>query len=132
MPFFSPRVLALVWTACIVVGLTLPGTALPSTNLWEFDKLIHAGLFFVLTLLWLSALTRGRLDRGMAVLAVILAFSVLTELYQGMLPFGRQADMLDAAADSAGAVVGFALWFPARKLMDRWSERTRHPSVQKS
>ena len=132
MPFFSPRVLALTWTVCIVVGLTLPGSAMPSTRLWEFDKLIHAGLFFVLTLLWLSALTRGRLDREVAVLAVILAFSVLTELYQGMLPFGRQADMLDAAADSAGAVAGFALWFPARKLMDRWSERTRHPSVQKS
>lgn len=132
MRLLSPRLLALIWTACIVVGLTLPGSAMPSTRLWEFDKLIHAGLFFVLTLLWLPALTRGRLDRGLAVLAVILAFSVLTELYQGMLPFGRQADMLDAAADSVGAAVGFLLWLPVRKLMDRWSERTRHPSVQKS
>lgn len=131
MRLFSPRLLALIWTACIVVGLTLPGSAMPSNRLWEFDKIIHAGLFFVLTLLWLSALTRGRLDRGLAVLAVILAFSVLTELYQGMLPFGRQADMLDAAADSVGAAIGFVLWVPLRQGMDRWSERTRRPSVQK-
>lgn len=131
MRLFSPRLLALIWTACIVVGLTLPGSAMPSTRLWEFDKLIHAGLFFVLILLWLPALTRGRLDRGLGVLAVILAFSVLTELYQGMLPFGRQADMLDAAADSVGAAIGFVLWVPLRKAMDRWSERTRRRSVQK-
>lgn len=131
MSFFSPRFLALVWTACIVVGLTLPGSAMPISGLFEFDKLIHLGLFLVLALLWLPALSGGRIDRGMAILAVILAFSVVSEIYQGILPFGRQADMLDAAADSVGAVAGFVIWLPLRARMQRWAERTRQASVQK-
>jgi VanZ family protein len=132
MSLFSPRLLALVWTVCIVVGLTLPGSTMPSTWLFEFDKIIHLGLFLVLALLWLPALSGGRFDRGMAVLAVILAFSVLSEIYQGMLPFGRQADMLDAAADSAGALAGFLIWLLLRKPMQRWAERSGKASVQKS
>ncbi|MDA0874280.1 MAG: VanZ family protein [Bacteroidetes bacterium] len=125
MSLLSPRVLALVWTLCIVVGLTLPGSALPSARLFEFDKLIHAGLFLVLALLWLSAFSRGRVDKGLAILAIILAFSVFTELYQGWLPFGRRADMLDAAADSVGATIGFIVWLPLRRRLETWAERSR-------
>ncbi len=126
----SPRFLAVLWTMLIMVGLTLPGSQLPQSSLLEFDKLIHGGLFLVLTLLWLVAISKGEVGPGVAVLTIILAFSVLSELYQGWLPFGRHADFLDSAADAAGAVIGFVVWLPLRDRLNRWSERGRGRSVE--
>lgn len=131
MVLFSPRVLAPLWTILIFIGLSLPGSRLPDSSVLEFDKLIHFGLFFVLTLLWLAAISRGRIGPGLAVLTIILAFSVLSELYQAWLPFGRTADFLDSAADALGAVTGFLLWLPLRHHLLTWSERSRHQSVEK-
>lgn len=131
MVLFSPRFLAPLWTLLIIVGLSLPGSRLPDSSLLEYDKLIHGGLFFILTVLWLAAASRGRVDAGVAILVVILAFSVLSELYQAWLPFGRHADFLDSAADAFGALAGFATWFLVRQRLEAWSERSRKPSIQK-
>ena len=131
MRLFSPRVLAVLWTTFILVGLTLPGSTFPQSRLLEFDKLVHLVLFMVLALLWLPALSRGRFDRGLAILSMLVAFSILTEIYQGLLPFGRQADMLDAAADAVGALVGFVVWLIARRPLSNWEERTRRETVEK-
>lgn len=131
MRLFSPRVLAVLWTTFILVGLTLPGSTFPQSRLLELDKLVHLVLFMVLALLWLPALSRGRFDRGLAILSMLVAFSVLTEIYQGLLPFGRQADMLDAAADAVGALVGFVAWLMARRPLSNWEERTRRETVEK-
>jgi len=102
--------LATVWTLVIVVGLTLPGKSLPAGSLFEFDKAIHFGLFFVLTLLWLEALAIGRISRALPIFAAIVVFSFLSEVYQQLLPFERTADVFDAVADSIGAAVGLATW----------------------
>ena len=69
--------------------------------------------------------------RVLAILSMLVAFSVLTEIYQGILPFGRQADMLDAAADAMGALVGFVVWLIARRPLSIWEERTRKETVEK-
>ena len=97
----------------------------------EYDKLAHGGLFFVLTILWLAAASRSRLGSGVAILTVILAFSVLSELYQAWLPFGRHADFMDSAADAFGAVAGFSVWLFARTHLEKWSERSRKNPVEK-
>lgn len=127
----SPRLLAPLWTLLIIVGLTLPGSQLPGSSLLAYDKLIHGALFFVLTLLWLAALSRAQWGPAIAVFTVVLAFSVLSELYQGWLPFGRHADFLDSAADAMGALIGFVIWIPLRYRLESWAERGRKESVQK-
>lgn len=101
---------ALVWTLLIVIGLTLPGHSLPSGSLLEYDKAIHLGLFFVLTVLWLEALANGRVHRALIILGSIIAFSFLSEVYQQLLPFDRTADLFDAVADSIGATLGLVAW----------------------
>lgn len=131
MSLFSPRVLAPLWSILILIGLSLPGSSLPDSSLLEFDKVIHFILFFVLTILWLSAISHGKVGPGLAVLTFMLAFSVLSELYQEWLPFGRTADLMDSAADAFGAMSGFLLWLPLRHHLLSWSERSRTQSVQK-
>lgn len=121
---FSPFRLAILWTLLIMVALTIPGRAIPDSNILQLDKLIHAGLFLVLTLLWLAALSHASLLRGMIILAAMLAYAVLTEVYQEVMPIGRSADMLDSLADAAGAIIAFLLWIAPRKALERWRQHS--------
>ena len=102
--------LALCWTLMILVLLSIPGSNLPDASLLEYDKLAHAGLFFVLTILWLLALAARSTLKGVLIFVAIVAFSFGSEWYQEQLPFDRTADAMDAVADSIGALLGFSLW----------------------
>lgn len=106
----SPLILAIAWTVLIIILLSLPGSSIPSISLFEADKLIHAGLFFILTLLWLRASADDKLKRALFIVGLILLFSFASEEYQGMLPFERTTDVFDSLADSFGALTGFAVW----------------------
>jgi len=121
---FSPFRLAVLWTLLIMVALTIPGSSIPDSNILQLDKLIHASLFLVLTLLWLAALSQGSLLRGMIILAAILAYAVLTELYQEVMPIRRSADLLDSLADAVGALLAFLLWIAPRKALERWRQHS--------
>lgn len=113
--------LALLWTIALVVACLVPGNDLPQTAVWEADKLVHVGLFAVLGWLWLRALPA----RGSGYWAVVLGAGVVlagvTELLQGLLPIGRSAEPMDAAAD----VLGLLLATTAYLLFERGSRKRR-------
>ncbi len=106
----KPLSLALGWTAFIVLLLSIPGRSFPSTSLWEYDKIAHAGLFFILAILWLRAMPTGRRGFTLSFLLVGVAFSGISELYQGMLPFDRTPDLYDSLADAVGFIGGTLVW----------------------
>jgi len=110
-----------------MVALSIPGRSLPQASVvMEFDKVVHAGLFAVLTGLWLLALSGGSIQKGLAILAVIIAFGIGTEFYQEWMPIGRTADFMDSAADAVGALIGFLAWFILKSRLERGpaSDRT--------
>lgn len=100
------RRLALLWTLVILAACTVPGSTLPSLTLWEFDKLIHFALFAGFGGLWMRALACPLGRRMAGVLLAGIAFALLTEWYQGLLPWPRTPDLLDALADSLGTLAG--------------------------
>ena len=102
------KTLSIAWALLILVLCSIPGSSVPDIALFGSDKLGHFGMFFVGSLLWLRAWP----ERPKRVVAAGLAFSVGTELYQGMTPFlGRSADPFDVLADVLGLALGFALWW---------------------
>ncbi|GIV58849.1 MAG: hypothetical protein KatS3mg042_1762 [Rhodothermaceae bacterium] len=115
----APRHLALGWTALIVILLTLPGDTLPDATLLEYDKLGHAVLFGVLGWLWMHALPHSLRVRIAGVLAGGAVFAVMSEFYQGLLPWPRTPDALDVVADVIGLIVGVSLY----------ALRTRRPTA---
>jgi VanZ family protein len=117
--FFKASWMAPAWTFLIIVLLTIPGSSIPSTGLFEFDKFAHAGLFFVLTVLWLAALANRNASKAIGIVFVIVLFSFLSEWYQQLLPFDRTADVFDAIADTVGALLGLSFWGVRSALSQR-------------
>lgn len=89
----------LLWTASLVAFLS-PGTGAPPLFPGE-DKLVHAGIFAALTLAALAAWPAPA-----RVAAALVAYGAAVEVLQGVLPFGRTADVWDLAADTAGVALG--------------------------
>jgi len=121
LKFFSPFRLSVVWTLLILIGLSIPGQNIPTVEVFQLDKLVHFGLFFILAGLWLTAKSDATIKKGLRVLVVVLLFAVATEFYQQLMPIGRTADMLDAAANSVGAMFGFGVWILLKDQLDRWN-----------
>jgi VanZ family protein len=108
---------ALLWALLIFILCSLPGHDIPHISfleLLEFDKFIHAGIFFVLMLF----MTRGLLlqerfpvlqkDPRLFSLLICIAYGGALELMQGAFFVERTADIYDFIANSFGALL--ALW----------------------
>ena len=111
--FFSKRTalaIAIGWTCLLVVLLSLPGSSLPDTTLWKYDKIGHAGIFLVLSLVWMNVLSPYGMRVIMLVVVCGLLLAPLSEWYQSALPFGRTADLFDSVADGIGFAVGTIAW----------------------
>lgn len=112
--FWRHQFPAIAWAAVIFGFSSLPGTTIPISTPYQLDKLIHAGIFFVLCFLLNRALYnqshfRSLSDYHLVIsLLIVIAYGVSDELHQIVVP-GRDPDFYDALADSLG---GFACtWY---------------------
>ena len=100
--------LAIGWMATIFFLSHQP--SLPAPSLFEHqDKLFHGGAYGLLGLLLALALHEpGRPGRTLLLVWLLGTLYGLTDEYhQSFIP-GRDADLLDVLADSAGALLGGA------------------------
>ena len=106
--------MAILWTVVIMMLCWLPGSMvheLEGGSLWfkipDLDKIVHAGIFVVFSVLWARALTSRRRFAWVALGGFALA--VVTELVQ-MLPIvGRDGEISDALTDFGGVLAGMVL-----------------------
>lgn len=104
---------SIAWALVILALCLMPGKALPEWNwfaLLDLDKLVHAGMFFVLTVLLAQAfVSNASLTRYILWACVISIFYGLsTEFMQGMEALGRRTDLNDMIANSVGALLAAA------------------------
>lgn len=106
----SIRVAVFVLGCAILLWLSLaPGDGLPLASVW--DKAKHSAAYAVLMLAGAAAVPR----RIVVVAAVLLGLGVLIEFIQASMPFGRQGDILDVAANSVGLAVGATIALAIRE-----------------
>ncbi|MEJ7638396.1 MAG: VanZ family protein [Singulisphaera sp.] len=118
----SRALLASAWTVVILAIFLVPSDWLPvaearlssSHFLLPRDKLVHSGMFAILSVLWMRVMP----TRGWTVLVSVggLALAILTELGQGLPMIGRDPDRLDALADAVGTFVGVGVFWALRGL----------------
>jgi VanZ family protein len=99
------RWFTVIWFVSTLIGLGLPGTSLPDTPTDHFDKVAHVAIFAVGTALALLGWPQHRTR----VLLLMLLFAALSEVWQAVLPTGREADVLDVVANAVGIGVGWGL-----------------------
>lgn len=104
--------IAIFFTIAITLGslLSLEGVEQPKVQF--FDKLVHIGGYFVLSLSWLLA-TQGKIETlKSAILVSILVFvyGIVIEVLQGVLTNYRQADLYDMFANLLGVSIGLIVF----------------------
>lgn len=103
---------SILWTIIILILCSTPGQYIPSTNwleLLNFDKIVHASIFFILTNLWLIYLyTSLKLNLKNIIVTVILCilYGGLLEFFQSSLFYNRSGDWLDFFANTFGCFTG--------------------------
>ncbi len=105
---------AFLWAVFILVLTSYPRIELPETRIIGFDKIGHAGIYFIFTLLIIRAVFRYRLSlvrRAMKKsLLIALLFAIFDEVHQMFIP-GRFADIYDACADLTGIVLAQLIFY---------------------
>ena len=98
----------------ITITSLLPARDLPALGI--SDKVEHAVAYALLGFWFASVMAR----RDFVYLALaLLAFGGGIEIAQGLMGLGREADLLDLAADGVGIVVGLVL---AVTPLGRWAK----------
>jgi len=108
------RLLAILWTLGILAGCSIPGKDLPTIRIASFDKVAHFVVFAGFGWLWMRALRESGRRQVWYVLGAGFAYAVLTEIYQGLLPFERTPDPMDALANSIGLLAGVLVYYGLR------------------
>lgn len=115
---------AVLWGGIIFIGTSLPGSLVPHVSLFRYDKLIHAGIFFVFALLLARAYRHQqhfpRWAEASAPLSLwtAIVYGIVDEGHQLYIP-GRSGDPLDLLADAVGALLGVSAVLAFRALGDR-------------
>ena len=111
-------ILTVAWALLILILTLTPGKYVPSYSLFSYDKLGHAGIFFIQALLlmllfdhikewgfWRSVIT------GML---ISMTYGFIIEGIQGMIP-DRSMDIFDAIANIAGSFLAPVAFYVLNK-----------------
>ena len=119
LPLRYPRLwLAIAWTlvALAVLVSLMPVSQLPQPPVVN-DKMEHLAAYMLLSLWFAGIYPRSRywiIAIGLCVMGVLI------EVAQGAMRYGRQADILDVLANSAGVILGLGL---ALLWLGGWAQR---------
>lgn len=106
---------ALFWALLIFILCAIPGRDIPHISfleILEFDKFIHAGLFFVLVMLLIRGFSLQTNFSSLRNFPIIFSFAIcvvyggVLELMQGAFFEERTADIYDFIANSFGNIMG--------------------------
>lgn len=101
-----------LWLLIILVLSLIPGNQLPGLPfIPHFDKLVHAGMYFVLVVLMVNPLRLLRVQRYYLV-AMLVSFIIgsMVELAQTFVAVNRSGSIWDGLANLTGAFLGIIFY----------------------
>ena len=114
---FTKFLPGITWFFVVLFLMCIPGSSLPKVDNWlneiYFDKWIHTGVFGLLCILFCLPFNRStvplrkRFQYFIMIALMISIYGLLTEIIQKYWIPGRNYDLLDWAADTFGALMGF-------------------------
>ena len=125
-------IISLIWSVFILILCGIPGSSLPSGplfNIPNFDKFVHAGLYFPLAfslgaVFDLSSKSILRITGPLLTMIIAASYGGLIEILQEYLFINRSADILDLLADIIGGLCGLTIYYLFfRPFFPRLSDR---------
>lgn len=110
--FIKYNLASALWALLILVLCLMPGKDLPSVTILEFDKLVHFVIYLLLALLMYYGWKKQDLFLSLhqhtvvKILIITFAYGFAVEVIQELFTADRHFDILDALANSTGAVAG--------------------------
>ncbi len=119
--YFLPGI---AWFFVVGILTLMPAKDIPTVNWMDnipnFDKIVHAGLFGGLSLLFILPLLKSRfsekqkLNYSIKISLAAIIWGITIEFLQKFYVPSRDFDLLDWAADSVGVIIAF--WIITRIL----------------
>jgi VanZ family protein len=110
--FFLPGV---IWLIISIILLTLPANDLPHSGLFDlpyFDKVVHLGMFFLLTALFCFPYSNLSAERSTMLVIFtkialwVILYGIIMEFVQKYYTAGRSFDLIDILFDALGSLTG--------------------------
>lgn len=115
-------ILPISWAILIAVLCGIPGRDIPHILFLEvlsFDKFVHAGIFFVLLILWLRVFSKKNTLNNKIKILLLLAgagYGIVLELLQGAVFIERSADVYDVFANTFGCILAILLFNKIKEI----------------
>ena len=114
---------AIVWIIIITILSGYPGQHVPKVAVWQFDKLVHSVIYFILSLCilyaykeqYLIAVKRFYL-KGLIVLFGVF-YGGFMEILQHYIFINRSGNWYDFIANAVGAILGVLVYPFVMKLL---------------
>jgi len=105
------------WTLIIFILCCTPGKYIPTSNwleLLSFDKFVHASIFFILCILWFSALIFKKRVNNRYITATLIScvsYGGLLEIMQATIFSQRSGDWFDFIANTFGCLLALCFFW---------------------
>jgi len=121
---------AVLYLSLIFIQSSIPSEKIPRMDILSFDKIIHAGIYLIATILiYLSIREYRPFDTGKIAwltFAITLLYGLSDEIHQYFVP-GRHSSIWDFVADTAGITIGILIVHVVRKkVLARHHEDLKH------
>ncbi|MFP4556599.1 MAG: VanZ family protein [Bacteroidales bacterium] len=116
---------SITWALLILLACLLPSSSINKIadfSVPHFDKVVHFGIFFILTILLISdynRMTDSRISYSQKLLAsalIVFAYGLAIELLQYFTIPSRSFETYDILANAIGIVSGLANYKPISRL----------------
>ncbi len=126
-------IISIIWAFLILVLCAIPGNDLPKSPVFRipnFDKIIHAVLYFPLAILIIPVFDLSRrffihLSAPVLTILIIAIYGGFIEIAQDLVFRNRSADIADLLFDLIGGLSGILVYYLfIRSLFKKWRTRT--------
>lgn len=106
------KYIALFLTVLITVGSLASTKDTVEVKVLFFDKIVHIGAYFLLSLSWLLAFIEKskHLKYALAIAFLVVVYGIIIEALQDAITLAREADMYDVLANFIGVLTAFLVF----------------------